>query len=192
MPMADLPSLPPAIVCSISASAAYGLPANIVLAVADMEGGRPGQWVRNANGTSDVGLLQFNTHYLKTLARYGITTADVAADNCYPYQLAAWRLVKHIQEDAGDLWTRVADYHSRTPRFNAPYRVGVIRRAAYWARWLTARLKTFEMPNPLGARQVDEEGKAGSISAAAARADPADGRTTYVPRTITIRDAGGP
>src|ERR1700688_2460150 len=123
MPMAEIPSLPPAIVCSISASAAYGLPANIVLAVADMEGGRPGQWVRNANGTYDVGLLQFNTDYLKTLARYGITTTAVAADNCYPYQLAAWRLRQHIQQDAGDLWTRVADYHSRTPRFNAPYRV---------------------------------------------------------------------
>jgi hypothetical protein len=93
--------------------------------------------------------MQFNTAYLKTLTQYGITPAAVAADNCYPYQLAAWRLRKHIREDSGDLWTRIANYHSRSLQFNAPYRIGVIRRARYWVQWLSARFATYEMPSPV-------------------------------------------
>ena len=38
------------IVCSISAAAKYGIPANILLAIAEKENGKPGQWMRNANG----------------------------------------------------------------------------------------------------------------------------------------------
>jgi hypothetical protein len=148
MPPATPPT-PPAVVCSISAAASYALPANIVLAVADMEAGRPGLWLKNANGTYDVGPMQFNTAYLKTLAPYGITADAVAGDDCYAYQLAAWRLRKHIREDRGDLWTRVADYHSTTPELNALYRAGVIRRARYWERYLAAHFRTFEMAMPL-------------------------------------------
>lgn len=150
--LAPPPTIPPAIECSIAASVAYGLPANILLAVADMEGGRPGLWVRNANGTYDVGAMQFNTAYLQTLSRYGITPQSVAADTCYPYQLAAWRVRKHIREDGGDLWTRIANYHSRTAQFNAPYRSGLIHRARYWVQWLGARFKTYEMPSPVTSR----------------------------------------
>ncbi|KAH1485975.1 hypothetical protein KXX52_009122, partial [Aspergillus fumigatus] len=77
------------VVCSIGAAAKYGVPAHIILAVAQKEGGKPGQWVRNTNATYDVGAMQFNTAYIRTLARYGIGTADVAQAGCYPYDLAA-------------------------------------------------------------------------------------------------------
>jgi len=80
------------VVCSITAAVRYEVPANIVLAVVEKEGGRPGQRVRNPNGTYDVGPLQFNTAYLKELRPYGITAADVEQSGCYPYALAAWRL----------------------------------------------------------------------------------------------------
>lgn len=81
------------------------------------------------NGTHDVGTLQFNTAYLSGLARYGIVPADVAAAGYYPYDLAAWRLRQHITKDQGDPWTRSANYHSRTPRFNAIYRADLLKRA---------------------------------------------------------------
>ena len=65
----DLPPiLHERIVCSISAAIKYEIPANIMLAIAEKEGGKPGQWVRNKNGTYDVGAMQFNTSYLKDLA----------------------------------------------------------------------------------------------------------------------------
>lgn len=130
------------VICSISAAAKYEIPANLLLAVAEKEAGRPGQWVRNENGTHDVGSLQFNTAYLRDLARYGITARDVAAAGCYPFDLAAWRLRLHIRHDRGDLWTRAANYHSRTPRYNAIYRADLMHRASRWADWLERNFVT--------------------------------------------------
>jgi hypothetical protein len=142
------PQLQERVVCSISASVKYEVPANIVLAIAEKEGGRPSQWKRNDNGTADVGPMQFNTIYLRELARYGITANDVARAGCYSFDLAAWRLRMHIKRDDGDLWTRAANYHSRTPRYNAIYRADLVRRAAKWANWLESRFATYNFDPP--------------------------------------------
>ncbi len=131
------------VVCSIIAAVKYDLPANIVLAVAGQEGGKPGQWVQNKNGTYDVGTMQFNTGYLSDLAKYGITAQDVEKPGCYPFELAAWRIRGHVLNDKGDLWTRVANYHSRTPEYNAKYRTLIMQRAVTWADWLDARFSTY-------------------------------------------------
>ena len=147
---ADLPSQDQErIVCSITAAVKYEVPANIVLAVAEKEGGKPGQWVKNSNGTYDVGPMQFNTSYLYHLKPYGNTAVDVEQTGCYPYELAAWRLRSHILHDRGDLWTRVANYHSRTPSHNARYRRGLMRKAAKWAEWLSARFHTVRFADRL-------------------------------------------
>ena len=45
----DLPvHLQDRIVCSIQAAVKYEVPANILLAVAEKEGGKPGQWVQKS------------------------------------------------------------------------------------------------------------------------------------------------
>lgn len=147
MPFADIP--PPIqerVICSIGAALRYGVPANIIIAVAEKENGKPGQWVLNTNGTHDVGVMQFNTSYLNQLKPYGITARDVEVSGCYPYELAAWRLRQHILYDKGDLWTRVANYHSRTPSHNARYRADVRQIAGKWANWLRARFVTAPVP----------------------------------------------
>jgi hypothetical protein len=137
MASADLPTLPAAsIYCSVAAAARYNIPAAMMLAVAEQEGGRPGLWRANANGTSDVGPMQFNTAYLKTLSKYGIGPGAVAMNGCYSFDLAAWRIKRHLVLDQGDLWQRAANYHSRTPRYNARYRLMLISRGSYWADWL--------------------------------------------------------
>lgn len=142
----DLPEqLQERVVCSVAASVQYQVPANILLAIAEIENGKPGQRVRNVNGTEDVGVMQFNTAYLASLSQYGITADVVSQKGCYPYQLAAWRLRQHIENDTGDLWTRVSNYHSRTPAINARYRAKVMQKATKWASWLTARFKTHEV-----------------------------------------------
>jgi len=159
MPFVDLPpQLQERVVCSISAAVKYAVPANIVLAVAEKEAGKPGQWVRNSNGTHDVGPMQFNTSYLSDLARYGITADDVAAAGCYAFDLAAWRIRGHLKNDKGDLWTKAANYHSRTPRYNAVYRGDLRVKAAKWADWLEARFVTVDVV------------KAGAVSVTAASA----------------------
>lgn len=190
------PELQTWIICSIAAAAKYRIPANIVLAVAEKEGGRPGQWKPNRNGTHDVGSMQFNTGYLTDLARYGITASDVATAGCYSFDLAAWRLRQHLYKDKGDLWTRTANYHSRTPQYNHVYRADLIRKASKWADWLDARFVTFDISKesppqpPAHKRQIagygfePQEGKV----AVSQRKDPPcqDAKAGYVPRTLII------
>ena len=197
--IADLPpQLQERVVCSISAAVKYEVPANIVVAVAEKEGGKPGQWVRNTNGTHDVGPMQFNTAYLAELSRYGITANDVAAAGCYSFDLAAWRLRMHIRKDKGDLWTKAANYHSRTPKYNATYRADLMRRAAKWATWLEAHFVTLDVTKE-GASASMPVGAAATVQDAAqaapeARAKPDNSRRVvarsasragYVPRRIT-------
>ena len=62
MPIADLPPMmQERVVCSIAAAARYDIPAHVLLAVAEQEGGKPGQWVRNSNGTWDVGAIRHHS-----------------------------------------------------------------------------------------------------------------------------------
>lgn len=188
----DLPPLiHDRVVCSLAAAAKYKIPANVLLAVAEKENGQPGQWVRNSNGSHDVGQLQFNTKYLRSLARYGIAPSDVAAAGCYPFDLAAWRLRQHISKDAGDLWTRSANYHSRSPKFNEIYRADLMRRAARWADWLAARYPTHEvmaaaraahMPLPAPSQATGVTTSQRQIGGAFRRSD------GYVPRKLLIND----
>ena len=186
MPIDLPPYLQERIVCSIAAAAKYEIPANIVLAVAEKENGRAGQWVRNSsNGSHDVGPLQFNTNYLRELAQYGITPGHVAATGCYPFELAAWRLRKHIKYDRGDLWTRAANYHSRTPQFNQVYRADLMVRAAKWADWLGKRYQTYDLASP-GVVQAAAGGAAQPAPATAPVSMPAAPVVKYVPRQLIV------
>jgi hypothetical protein len=133
------------VVCSVEASIKFNVPANILLAVAEIENGRAGKSARNDNGTLDVGLMQFNTRYLASLAQFGIHATDVAASSCYSFDLAAWRIAGHIERDSGDIWTRAANYHSRTPVHNSVYRQKLVKAAAKWEAWLNGRFQVREI-----------------------------------------------
>ena len=181
---ADLPpQLHERVYCSITAAVKYRVPANIVLAIAEKEGGQPGQWVRNTNGSHDVGPMQFNTDYLASLKRYGITAADVAANGCYSFDLATWRIRKHIRNDSGDVWTRAANYHSRNPQYNSIYRADLIMKARKWAKWLETRFNTYApLPAASGVLSAPTASPQSSAQPAAAS------RTVdYVPRMINGR-----
>ena len=192
MPFVDLPpQLQERVVCSISAAVKYAVPANIILAVAEKEAGKPGQWVRNSNGTHDVGPMQFNTSYLRDLSRYGITADDVAAAGCYAFDLAAWRIRGHLKNDKGDLWTKAANYHSRTPRHNAVYRSDLRVKAAKWADWLEARFVTVDVTKAGAVRSLPVTAvsvQATRLSAVAAVETKPQARARetsgYVPRKI--------
>lgn len=128
------------IVCSIQAASKYDFDPIILLAVSSNENGKPGQWVKNKNGTHDVGPMQLNTAYLATLAKHGITAQDAAKPGCYSYYLAAWRIKGHIVKDrSGDIWTKVANYHSYTPVHNKKYRQKLIVNAERWVKWFQQR-----------------------------------------------------
>ena len=181
------------VVCAIVAAAKFDVPADIMLAVAEKEGGKPGQWVKNSNDTFDVGSLQFNTSYLNDLAKFGITADDVAAEGCYPFELAAWRIAGHIKRDTGDLWTKVANYHSRTPEFNYEYRVDLIVKASKWSSWIADHFDTVDpVAVQAGLVKANSDAYQASINRSVANKvnQPARPSTAmleaYVPRSISV------
>lgn len=117
--------------CSVEAAERYYLPADLVFAVSLTEGGEPGLMMMNKNGTYDLGIMQFNSAYLKELKPYGITKEAVQGRTCYPFHLAAWRIRQHLNENSGDdLLTKAAYYHSRTKKFNERYQRLIVDNAA--------------------------------------------------------------
>ncbi|PJE09587.1 muramidase [Legionella sp.] len=136
------------VVCAILAAIKYEIPTNIVLAIAEKEAGTPGLWVKNKNGSYDVGAMQLNTTYLQDLAKFGISPDDVAQAGCYAYDLAAWRIRGHLQHDKQDLWTRAANYHSKTPKYNRIYREDLIKKATKWKNWLNHYVLTYSVTTP--------------------------------------------
>lgn len=130
------PNLPGPVICSIQAAQEYGLPAAVLLSVAQAENGQVGLWVQNSNKSFDVGIMQFNTAYLASLKDYGITPEAVEVSGCYPFQLAAWRIANHLKNDNGDYWSKVANYHSKTPELNLKYRTRLLGFYKGWTEWL--------------------------------------------------------
>lgn len=122
--------------CSIKAAREYNVPESIILAIADIEKGQPGQMIKNKNGTYDAGYMQFNTTYLNSLSKYGITLNHVLDDSCYSFYLAAWRIAKHISDDKNDdVWEKVSNYHSRNKKFNLLYKNKLINKVEFWDKW---------------------------------------------------------
>jgi len=169
------------IVCSIKAAEKYNLPPNLLLAIAEKENGSPGLWVKNTNGTHDVGALQFNTAYLKTLKQYGITADDVAKSGCYAYDLAGWRIRGHLIKDTGDLWTRAANYHSRTPYYNQVYRADLMVKANRWTNWLEQA-----MMSPISTVNNYTEQVQANSTKQIDRPVTQMSKTSYVPRRIVV------
>lgn len=135
---------PADIPCVIDAAMRQGVPANVLLAIASVEGGRNGQYVRNANGSDDLGHFQVNTIHFTKGALFGqVRKEDAAWRGCYNAELAAHLLRQKIDAPGSqDYWVRVANYHSATPRFNAAYRAKLVPLAARWGRWLQAHYQT--------------------------------------------------
>ena len=116
MMIADLPpNLPEPVICCIEAAQDYGLPPAVVLSVAQAEDGQAGLWVENGNKTYDP--------------------EAVEASGCYPYKLAAWRIAGHLKNDKGDYWSKVANYHSRTPALNLKYQSRLLNFFGAWMKW---------------------------------------------------------
>jgi hypothetical protein len=136
---------PATIECVVEAANKQDVPANVLLAFASIESGKNGQLVVNKNGTIDISHFQINSsNWLPggAFAHYpSITKDDVQWRGCYNAELAAWLLHKHLTEDTDtDFWTRAANYHSRTPEYNAVYRGKLIPLSIRWGKWLQQRV----------------------------------------------------
>lgn len=139
LPPNDFYAFRPATVeCVIEAANKQAVPANLLLALASIEGGKNGQEVLNTNGTRDISHFQINTSTFQTeLAPHGVLLKDLQWRGCYNAEVAAFLLKKRLSEPgSADFWVKAANYHSRTPRYNAIYRKKLMALSTEWARWL--------------------------------------------------------
>lgn len=131
---------PATIACVIAAAKKQKVPANILLALSSMENGKNGQVVKNSNGSYDMGHFQINTIQWNGNKFDGVVEVDyrdAALRGCYNAELAAWLLRRRLNENPeSDYWTRVANYHSKTEKFNKIYKRKLIPLAVAWGKWL--------------------------------------------------------
>lgn len=116
--------------CLTMASQHYQIPANVLLGIMHVEGGKLGQQVRNTNGTYDLGPMQINTLWTKVLAKeWGVprSTAHrlIRDDACTNINVAAWIFRRNLNE-AGSMYKAIAWYNSRTPHIGHRYRAKVL------------------------------------------------------------------
>ena len=114
---------PPTVECIMEAATASRLPLAVLFGVLATERGKPGEALRNENGTWDMGPFQINTCHVNELIGMGVDPATLLRDGCLGAYAAAWLLRKEYNR-TGNLWEAVGAYHSRTPE----------RRDAYIAR----------------------------------------------------------
>src|SRR3546814_5637816 len=94
--------------CVVNASALYQPPEPLVGTILYVEGGNVGTVSGNKNGTADLGPMQINTSWLKTLApQYGITAVELRSrlvwDGCFNVAIGSW-ILRHNIDGCGNFW----------------------------------------------------------------------------------------
>lgn len=101
--------------CFVASGAKYSIDPRLLWAIAETESsGRPD--ARNLShfsrtGTIDIGLMQINSSWLTTLARFGITRDRLLDDPCLNIDVGAWILARTIRQQ-GASWNAVGAYNS--------------------------------------------------------------------------------
>jgi soluble lytic murein transglycosylase-like protein len=80
---------------------------------------RPNALRKNANGSTDYGVMQINSVHLQTLSQYGISSATLMQP-CKNVYIAAWHLRRKMAR-YGNTWQAVGAYHSETPALRDKY-----------------------------------------------------------------------
>ncbi len=125
--------------CSIAASVKFNVPIDVLLAISSIENGNIDTISKNNNNTFDYGVMQINSDYIKDLNNkynLNLTYQDFLKDDCFSFEVAAFKIKEHIKNDSGDLLTRIAMYHSKTYKFNEIYKHKLIDYCKYWSDYL--------------------------------------------------------
>lgn len=125
----------PYLACMALVAQIYSLPPRVLPSIQAVEGGAVGVAHRNRDGTEDLGIMQINTLWVPTLARYShITVAEarerLLARPCYNIAAAGLVMRTYLDETRGDLMRAVGNYHSHTPMLNQDYQTKVLRSAS--------------------------------------------------------------
>lgn len=99
--------------CFKTAADRYGVPEWLLWSIAKVESNfNPRAHNVNKNGSEDIGLMQINTFWLRTLKKYGIDR-DHLWDGCTSIQIGAWVLAQNLQAHGWN-WTAIGAYNAKT------------------------------------------------------------------------------
>jgi hypothetical protein len=124
----------PFVACMAAAAAFYHLPPRLLPAMQVVEGGRPGLVHPNADGSSNLGLMQISTIWVGTLASYANMTKQAVYDRlvddpCFNIAAAAAIMQLKLSETRGDLMQATGKYHSDDRALGRTYQKNVIKAA---------------------------------------------------------------
>ena len=130
-----MPMTVPYMACMALVAQIYSLPPRVLPSIQAVEGGGPGVTHRNANGSSDLGVMQINTLWLPALSRYTRLDPAVVQDRllhqaCFNIAAAGLIMRTYLDETRGDLMPAIGNYHSHTPLLNQGYQTKVRQSAA--------------------------------------------------------------
>lgn len=108
--------------CFTQASKKYGVPEELLIAIAKVESKfNPNAINHNSNKSDDMGLMQINSIWLKQLETYGITK-DRLSQPCQNIMVGAWILAQKI-EAYGFTWTAIQRYNGSDPKLGYAQKV---------------------------------------------------------------------
>jgi hypothetical protein len=124
----------PFLACMAAAAAFYHLPPRVLPSIQAVEGGRPGFIHPNANGSADLGLMQVNTIWVGSLARYAhmtprAVTQRLIGDPCFNIAASAAIMRLYLFQAHNDLMVAIGYYHSHTPDVGGIYQRKVLASA---------------------------------------------------------------
>jgi hypothetical protein len=130
----------PYLACMLATANFYHLPPRVLPSIQAVEGGYPGAEHVNTDGSTDLGVMQINTRWVRPINAYVAyvtrapssedqTRRRLVADPCF--NIAAAGLILRAEwERAGHDWpAAVGNYHSHTAGLHQSYLAQVIARA---------------------------------------------------------------
>jgi hypothetical protein len=124
----------PFLACMALVASVHHLPPRVLPSIQAVEGGIIGSVSGNTDGTSDLGVMQVNTLWLRPLAHVARlpveeTRRRLIGDACFNIAAAGLILRLYLDEAHGDMMRAIGNYHSHTPTLHESYRARVLAAA---------------------------------------------------------------